>query len=58
VVAGSDLLQILAGTYTVRIELISGSRTRLDYISYETLPNSGVDEETPTMWGSIKALYR
>jgi hypothetical protein len=55
-VAGSDLLSIMPGSFTVRIELISGGRTRLDYISYDELPNSGVDGGRT--WGSIKALYR
>ena len=51
---------MLAGTYTVRIELVSGYRTRLDYIAYDELPNSGITPGTPqpTMWGTIKGLYR
>ena len=51
-------MSILAGTHTVRIELIAGDRARLDYISYDYLPNSGVEEEAATTWGGIKALYR
>ncbi len=48
------------GTYTVRIELISGSRTRLDYISYDELPGSGVPLERVerSTWSRIKGLYR
>jgi hypothetical protein len=49
-------LSIMPGMFTVKIELISGGRTRLDYISYDLLPSSGVlGCET---WGAIKALYR
>jgi hypothetical protein len=49
-------LNIMTGSHTVRIELIAGDRTRLDYISFDYLPNSGI--EGGTTWGSIKALYR
>jgi hypothetical protein len=57
-VAGSDQLSIMAGTYTVRIELVAGGRTRVDYLYYAVLPNSGVEDEAPTTWGRLKALYR
>jgi hypothetical protein len=48
---------MLAGTYTVRIELVTGDRTRLDYISYDKLPGSGIRDMLST-WGGIKSLYR
>jgi hypothetical protein len=53
-------LNVMAGTYTVRIELVSGSRTRLDYISYDELPNSGIEpgRAQGTTWSRIKGLYR
>jgi hypothetical protein len=50
-------LSILAGSFTVRIELVSGGRTRLDYISFDELPESGIEDGGGT-WGAIKALYR
>jgi hypothetical protein len=49
---------VMAGTRTVRIELVSGGRTRLDYIMYSLLPNSGIEEEPPMTWGRVKALFR
>jgi hypothetical protein len=53
-------LNVMAGTYTVRIELVSGSRTRLDYISYDELPNSGIvpGKVESSTWSRIKGLYR
>jgi hypothetical protein len=47
---------MMPGSFTVRIELISGTRTRLDYILFDELPNSGI--ENGQTWGGIKALYR
>jgi hypothetical protein len=41
----------------VRLELTSGGRTRVDYISLELEPGAGVESE-PDTWGRIKALYR
>lgn len=54
------MLNIVAGTYTVRIELVAGSRTRLDYIAYEELPNSGVPSERfeRSTWSRLKEMYR
>jgi hypothetical protein len=51
---------MLDGTYTVRIELITGSQTRLDYISYEELPGSGItpDRVERSTWSRIKGFYR
>lgn len=51
-------MNIMAGAHTVRIELIAGGRTRLDYVSYNLLPNSGVRQRPSTTWGRVKALYR
>ena len=50
----------LDGTYTVRIEMIAGSQTRLDYISYEELPGSGItpDRVERSTWSRIKGFYR
>ncbi len=47
---------VMAGSYTVRIELVAGGRTRLDYVSYDRMPSSGL--QGATTWSSIKALYR
>ena len=44
-----------AGTYIVRLELVSGGRHRLDNISFTLDPGSAVE---PASWGSIKALWR
>jgi hypothetical protein len=46
---------VMAGSYIVRIELLAGGRTRLDYLSLDTVPSSAIQGST---WGSIKALYR
>jgi hypothetical protein len=51
------LLNLMAGTYTVRIENTDGTRLRLDYISFDALPGSGIQQPFGT-WGGIKALYR
>jgi hypothetical protein len=53
-------LNMMAGTYTVRIELVAGGRTRLDYIAYNELPNSGIapDRMEPSTWSRIKEFYR
>ncbi|MGQ9604105.1 MAG: hypothetical protein ACUVUU_07810 [bacterium] len=44
----------------MRIELISGGRTRLDCLSIDLLPDSGIDGpvQQESTWGCIKALYR
>jgi hypothetical protein len=47
---------VMQGSWTIRLEMIAGSRTRLDYISFDTMPSSGV--VGGTTWGSIKRLYR
>jgi hypothetical protein len=49
-------MTVMAGSWTIRLEMIAGSRTRLDYISFDTLPSSGI--VGGTTWGSIKSLYR
>jgi hypothetical protein len=46
----------MAGSHTVRLELLTGGRTRLDYVSFDTMPSSGISGGTT--WGSIKRLYR
>ena len=48
---------MMSGTFTVRIELVAGTQTRLDYISFDELPNSGIGSQATT-WGGIKRLYR
>ncbi len=57
-VAGSDHLSTMAGAHTVRIELVTGGRTRLDQIVYFEKSNSGIEEQPPTTWGRLKSLYR
>jgi hypothetical protein len=47
---------VMAGSWTMRLELLTGGRTRIDYVSFDTLPSSGV--VGGTTWGSIKRLYR
>ncbi len=47
---------VMAGSYTVRLELLAGGRTRVDYLSFDTMPSSGI--VGGTTWGSIKRLYR
>ena len=46
---------VMAGSYTLRLEMIAGTRTRVDYISFDTMPSSGI--VGGTTWGSIKRLY-
>jgi hypothetical protein len=48
------------GTYTVRITLVAGSRTRLDYIAYDELPGSGIPPERieRSTWSRIKGSYK
>jgi hypothetical protein len=41
----------------VRLQLISGGRTRVDYISLSLDSNAGVEFQ-PETWGRIKALWR
>jgi hypothetical protein len=47
---------VMEGSWTLRLEMIAGSRTRVDYISFDTMPNSGI--VGGTTWGSIKRLYK
>ena len=47
---------VMAGSYTLRLEMIGGTRTRVDYVSFDTMPSSGI--VGGTTWGSIKRLYR
>jgi hypothetical protein len=47
---------VMEGSWTLRLEMIAGTRTRVDYISFDTMPSSGV--VGGTTWGSIKALYK
>jgi len=47
---------VMAGSYTVRVEILAGGRTRFDYVSFDTMPSSGIRNDMT--WGSIKALYR
>ena len=54
-VAGGDLMTVMAGSFIMRVELVAGGRTRLDYLSFDTMPSSAIQGGT---WGSIKALYR
>jgi hypothetical protein len=51
---------MMAGTIFIRIEVVNtnASAIRLDYISFYTLPGSGVEQKEPQTWGAIKALYR
>jgi hypothetical protein len=49
---------MMSGNFTVRIELVAGTQTRLDYISFDELPNSGIGGGQTTTWGGIKRLYR
>lgn len=48
----------MSGSHTIRIEFLSGGQTRLDYISFDELPNSGVEDRPGMTWGRLKALYR
>ena len=41
----------------VRLELTGGGRTRVDFIWFDLLPDSGVDGGLET-WGRIKALWQ
>jgi hypothetical protein len=47
----------MPGIHTVRIELRTDLRNRLDCISFSELSESGVSERSRT-WSEIKALYR
>jgi len=51
-------MNIMAGSHTVRIEIVTGGRTRLDYLVFYPLSSSGVEEQPPTTWGRLKSLYR
>jgi hypothetical protein len=50
-------LTLPADTIIIRLELTSGGRTRLDYISLELDASAGVGYRAET-WGRIKALWR
>lgn len=54
-VAGGGFENLPEGTYTVRLELISGGRHRLDNLAFTLDPGSALE---PTSWGKIKALWR
>jgi|GEM_PF-3362255 len=51
-----------ADTIIIRIEMLDGSRTRLDWLSLTIDPTAGVPpnivESEPLTWGRIKALWR
>ncbi len=52
---------IPVNTIIIRLELTSGGRTRLDYISLDIDPSADVDvrpEYRPDTWGAVKALWR
>jgi hypothetical protein len=42
----------------VRIENLSGSRTRLDCLYFDELPGSGVEDRDMGTWGRIKAMWK
>lgn len=46
-----------ADAIIVRLRLISGGRTRVDYISLDLDSSAGVEFQ-PETWGRIKALWR
>jgi hypothetical protein len=50
-------LNLPADTIIVRLQLLSGGRTRLDYISLDLEAGSGVEHQ-PETWGRIKALWK
>lgn len=50
-------MSMMGGSFTVRIELVAGTQTRLDYVSFDELPNSGIGGPAAT-WGGIKRLFR
>jgi hypothetical protein len=50
-------LNLNQGSFTMRIELMGGTRTRLDCIYFDELPGSGVESEADT-WGRLKAMWR
>jgi hypothetical protein len=52
--AGSSPCCIEAGDYTLRIEMISGSRTRVDVARFD----DGTTPVQTVRWGTLKALYR
>ena len=47
----------MEGTFTVRVEMIQGSRTRFDYISFDPMECAGVSR-SGTTWGRIKTLWK
>jgi hypothetical protein len=57
-VAGSDYINLPAETIIVRLELTGGGRTRADFIWFELLADSGVEEQQPYTWGRIKSLWK
>lgn len=59
VFAGSEHFLVPAGSYSMRVELIVGTRTRLDYVELEWLGYGSVEEYEPvTTWSRIKTLFR
>lgn len=53
-VAGGSDLHLMPGTYFFLIELVSGSRLRVDYLEF-------ADSSSPveaTSWGHIKSMFR
>jgi hypothetical protein len=46
------------GNYTLRLAMVEGTRTRLDYISFDhSEPCAGVGD-VGTTWGRIKTLWK
>ena len=57
--AGSKRFLVTAGTYTLKIELLEGTRTRLDYVAFEWVAMGCVEEPEPaySSWGRVKNLF-
>jgi hypothetical protein len=52
--AGGSDLHLKAGDYLFLIELVSGSRVRVDYLEFA----DSLNPVEATNWGRIKSLYR
>ena len=52
--AGGSDFHLPAGAYFFLIELVSGSRVRVDYLEFRDSSNP----VEATSWGRIKGLYR
>lgn len=52
--AGGSAFHLTPGAYFFLIELVSGSRVRVDYIEF----TDSLNPVEATTWGRIKSVYR